>query len=726
MPKDNKNTTHLTNRIKLELDDSFQDAFAILLLPPHDSLLGSQDAWYEQATIFQSLNGMGCDTILSLFNSRDGIYILAKRAGVTSLVSLLQTTYPSLANIRELRRTDDEFKYSFLHLLLLSLGRRPGSGCYSTSTSLLLLPLLSDSPKDIAKVVTKISIDSSCCMQIEAVTFRRVDTLTKVDFSYLLKKGAKAYCFEYNYNDSSFFSYDIKAVPLSDLTKEKISEKEEREEIQKKYYVQGAFNEERKGEPDKEKDKDYPRLPKAESLPFVDFTYKPNGSIKRSDSYEDCRNHLFFVVRERMQEVMREEMQDIAETRAILRFEKLEEMEGRPVGTAKAYTKEAFQQLEAFYKNKLINVTTFEEELLPELEKIRKVLSRKYCEEETEEPWLQVKTSFKEIDPKALNIVIIHSKKYYKDNKLQDVYLDTVKDGVVIQHIVVDSITLTQANKSKKQLTEEEIQKLKEWRLKKETSLKKNVLRKCLVEMLVKYEIIHDTMSLYTTGDFNRFPDDVKMLDFIEQGKDEELFHLRIFLNKNQIGDVKTEYHHYKEFGEMPEELQMQLMNVDVDYTGAIIEDEKTSYVIQRTNVVALIDEVPLLEHIRLIESEEGKNMKNVSIRAKANQHLITNALNIHGYYRNDVYPNKFQVCTGININGGMQQKIQKAIHMYDVYRYDENGPLDEDVKEFQKYLELYNLNVIATADRFTVLPFPFKYLNEYICMLDSKKRANP
>ena len=78
-----------------------------------------------------------------------------------------------------------------------------------------------------------------------------------------------------------------------------------------------------------------------------------------------------------------------------------------------------------------------------------------------------------------------------------------------------------------------------------------------------------------------------------------------------------------------------------------------------------------------------------------------------------------------ININGGMQQKIPNAIHMYNVYRYDANGPLDEEVKEFQKYLELYNLNVISTADRFTVLPFPFKYLHEYICMLDSKKRAS-
>lgn len=137
------------------------------------------------------------------------------------------------------------------------------------------------------------------------------------------------------------------------------------------------------------------------------------------------------------------------------------------------------------------------------------------------------------------------------------------------------------------------------------------------------------------------------------------------------------------------------------------------------------VHEGPLLEHIRLIESEEGKTMKNVSIRAKANQYLINNALNIHGYYRDDVYPNRFQVCTGININGGMQQKIPNAIHMYNVYRYDANGPLDEEVKEFKKYLELYNLNVISTADRFTVFPFPFKYLHEYICMLDSKKRAS-
>lgn len=723
MNQDNNTTTHcssLTNRIKLNLDDSFYDAFAILLLPPHDSSLGSRDAWYEQATMYESLNGMNCDTILSLYNSRDGIYILAKRVDVTSLVSL-----PNLANIKELRRTDAKFEHSLLNLLLLSLGKRPGSGCYSTSTSLLLLPLISDSPEDIGKVVTRISIDQSCCLQIEAVTFRRVDALTRVDFNYLLKKKAKAYSFEYNYNDSSFFSYDIEAVHLSDLTKEKIPEKEEREEIQKRYFVSGAFNEERKGEPDAEKNNDYPRLSKATSLPFADFTYKPNGSIKRSESYEDCHNHLYFEVREEMQGVMREEMQDVAETRTILRFERLEEVGGQSIGTAKAYTKEAFQQLDAFYQDKLINVTTFEEELIPELEKIREVLSRKYCEEKTEEPWLQVKTSFKEIDPKALNIVVIHSKQYYKENGLHDVYLDTVRDDVVIQHVVVDSITLTQAKKRKKELTEEGLQKLKEWRLKKEISLKKNILRKCLVEMLVKYEIQHNTMSLYAAGNFNRFPNDVKILDFIEPGEGEEYFHLRIFLDKNPDEDVRTEYHHYDNFGEIPDELQMQLMNVDVEYSGEIVEDEKTSYVIQRTNVVALIDEGPLLEHIRLIESEEGKNMKNVSIRAKDNQYLISNVLNIHGYYRDDVYPNMFQVCTGININGGMQQKIPNAIHMYNVYRYDANGPLDEEVKEFKKYLELYNLNVIATSDRFTVLPFPFKYLHEYICMLDSKKRAS-
>ena len=70
---------------------------------------------------------------------------------------------------------------------------------------------------------------------------------------------------------------------------------------------------------------------------------------------------------------------------------------------------------------------------------------------------------------------------------------------------------------------------------------------------------------------------------------------------------------------------------------------------------------------------------------------------------------NTFYYSTG-QIGAGMQNKIERASHIRKVKPY-ENSPLF-----YEELLETMNVTFVRNG-QLTILPFPFKYLREYIQM---------
>ena len=190
----------------------------------------------------------------------------------------------------------------------------------------------------------------------------------------------------------------------------------------------------------------------------------------------------------------------------------------------------------------------------------------------------------------------------------------------------------------------------------------------------------------------------------------------------------KLVFNRYSEVKQMPDDLELAIMMMEFNHPDCAFfiydKTQQTFFGIQRTETIALIDEAPLLHFIYRVESGDNSDIGHIDLRAKENQYLINNSLNIHCYETKSDSPreigmamqfgeNVLDICAGVNVNGGLQSKITRAVHMYRVFCNDDNKIL-----EFIKFMNMMNLNAITTIDRFTVLPYPFKYLREYKKML--------
>lgn len=442
-------------------------------------------------------------------------------------------------------------------------------------------------------------------------------------------------------------------------------------------------------------------------LPFADFLYSKDGSRLRSESYcNNSRNHLYFKILEKMNQY----------GEGIVTFSFVEYFELEHANTeiifknVDNYKKDTLNIVEKYYSGKKIRITTKEKELLPKCKKVKEMISYYNCSQNGDAPiipWIDSEVVFNKLDRDGLNLVITHPENFYKSNEMQDndAYKLTVGEGLIVQHLTDDVFTS-------------------------EAKLKA-ALNKSIFALAIKSDILNKKMCLFNSDFVKVLKKDATIVDFltVEREKIKEdtnvkyssvYYHMQVDLET-----MNLDFHKYKSEDEIPLNIMNLIINAKMDnfYDNFIIEDKKRLFAIKRTETIALIDEIPMLEHIQKVENKTLADGVSQSLRAKDNKHLIENALNMHCYLCQNETILNIQICSGIILNGGMNKKIPKAVHMYKVYCYDSIGLDEEHLKDVVKYLDLMKLNCITSSERFTVLPFPFHYVREYKNYLNALKK---
>ena len=442
-------------------------------------------------------------------------------------------------------------------------------------------------------------------------------------------------------------------------------------------------------------------------MAFADFSYTKNGERLRSDSYHNnSRNHLYFEILKKMNAYGEGVI-----TFSFIEYSELEKTNQEiKLKSVEKYKKDTLNILENYFSTLKIRITTKEKELLPKCKIVSDLLSYYNFTKTDKFPliaWIDSEVMFNKMNYGGPNIVITHPEDFYKDNNMveNDTYRLTVDDELIVQHMT-DEVFISEA-------------KLKA------------ALSKSVFALAVKSDIVNKKMTLFDKSYFENISKSVSIVDFITASResiDEEQdsnYGFTYYCMQINLNTMELEFHKYASENELPEYIRGLILQTksDENYDNFIIENKERIFAIKRTETIALIDEKPMLEHIYKVENGALADGESESLRAKSNQHLIENALNIHCYLcENEIVPS-IQICSGIILNGGMNRKIPKAIHMYNVCCYNSKGLDEEHLKAACKYLDLMKLNCITSSERFTVLPFPFHYVREYKNYLNALKK---
>lgn len=275
-------------------------------------------------------------------------------------------------------------------------------------------------------------------------------------------------------------------------------------------------------------------------------------------------------------------------------------------------------------------------------------------------------TTSKSIENDAYNLVYLHNKDYYEQHKYNDPYKKFPK-GSVIQHIAVED--------SAEKLIDDN----------------KAIYNTILKELLIKDDIINtkkisldDWKSFGFKGDyvFGKEKDGIHYFMTVKQDGsfvfDHKVNNLRPFENKalNKCSDYLTD-NRGKE--------KTVIANPD----GDII-------VISRTAMFSLPE-------------KEIFSLESVSRSKESRERLLSGVVDIN------LYENDGKHFYSVGIQGyGMQTAIPKASHLYQV-----------DVISGKNFIEdLMETMAVSFVKykSFTVMPYPIKYLNEYIQLCENSK----
>ena len=331
------------------------------------------------------------------------------------------------------------------------------------------------------------------------------------------------------------------------------------------------------------------------------------------------------------------------------------------------------ERIQKLLENKTINI----------VDKIQNASSKYFCD--------QLKTTYEKmlkninlkITPKivnkALNICVIHTKEYYEINKDEkDTYESSGK-------YVIQNITLEDFTNSKGEVSE----------------------AACLVvlnELFVKEDILKNHKITLTDWIAYNFDKD---LIFCWHEKDDDNNNHYYFMKVNpsgefEIGEKTKDLFNQEQFEKIEEIFELNNMKAErhnkynEKYKGLILNNKDEINIIQDT-AFFMMPECSLI----------SQNLKTGKI-SRSKDSLIKyfgGCLDI--YYKNH---EDYILYSSGQIGSGMNTTIAKAAHVRKILPYKGTSLF------FQDYLETMNVTFIRNG-QITVMPFPFKYLREYIKM---------
>lgn len=272
------------------------------------------------------------------------------------------------------------------------------------------------------------------------------------------------------------------------------------------------------------------------------------------------------------------------------------------------------------------------------------------------------------IDDKKANILLIHNREYYEQLKYEDPY-KSFERTTLIQCVTVED--------SAEKIIDDNEAIIN-------TIIKESVIKN---DILNKKKISLDDWSTYGFSE-----------DYIF-GKEKDGRHYFMVIHPNGYFDLYNKINDFSSF-------DMKILNECSDYLTDNAGQEKI--VIASTdgdiNMVSRTNKYTL-------PAQEIFKKEFVSRSKISREKYLSGVVDINLYMENGAY-----FSTGIK-GGGMNTKIVRAPHLYKVEVISGNNIMPNILTTLSATFVKYK--------SFTVLPYPIKYLNEYISMMESQNKSS-
>ena len=268
-------------------------------------------------------------------------------------------------------------------------------------------------------------------------------------------------------------------------------------------------------------------------------------------------------------------------------------------------------------------------------------------------------TEEKNIIDNAYNVVYLHHKEYYEQHKYNDPYKN-FPSNQVIQHITIED--------SADKIIDD----------------KKVIYNTILKELLIKDDIINrKKISLDNWASFG-FKNDYIF------GKEKDGVHYFLTIKPDGSFETNKKLNNLSSFGN-------KILDKCSDYLTDNKGKEKTVVADSNGNVI-VISRTPTFT----LPNKDIFNLSEISRSKESREELLSGVVDINLYKING------ESFYSVGIQGyGMQTSIPKAPHLYQV-----------DVIEGENFIEELMETMAVSFVKyksFTVMPYPIKYLNEYI-----------
>ena len=272
----------------------------------------------------------------------------------------------------------------------------------------------------------------------------------------------------------------------------------------------------------------------------------------------------------------------------------------------------------------------------------------------------------KTIIDNAYNVVYLHHKEYYEQHKYNDPYKNFPADRV-IQHITIED--------SADKIIDD----------------KKVIYNTILKELLIKDDIINRKKISLDDWESFGFKNDYIF------GKEKDGVHYFLTIRPDGSFEFNKKLNNLSSFGN-------KILDKCSDYLTDNKGKEKT-IVADSNGDVIVISRTPTF----MLPNKDIFSISKISRSKESREELLSGVVDINLYEIN----NKSFYSVGIQ-GYGMQTSIPKATHLYQV-----------DVIEGKNFIEEL-LETMAVSfvkyKSFTVMPYPIKYLNEFVLMCENNK----
>ena len=387
----------------------------------------------------------------------------------------------------------------------------------------------------------------------------------------------------------------------------------------------------------------------------------------------------------------------------------------------------------SFINNKIENFERFNSKFKIETKKIDLTLIDSSKDEDSEDIIDELKTELKKVSPlssikisskentNGFNIKLVNNKKYYEKYNLKDPYKSSLK----IQHITVQDFKLN-SNASIKAILKELV--LKNDILNKKVSIidwgKLNFNNDWVFGSKEDDSFYFITIKPNGNFLFEEFVPDLfsqnefnNLCDIFESDINVE------FIVKDNRGNVntikKTANYTLPEFdtiydilNQEYEPIKLTKKEADKLIRETTSDDLKLNSIIARVNSLKEWNKQSLLscfsnrndkkQFVDVVKSETNEILKSY-LRDKTRYEILDSLLDIHQFKEN----NKFYYFVGVK-GSGIQQQISRASVIREIEIINDSDFL------FDKLLPLMNVDFVKNGE-LTVLPFPLKYLREWI-----------